>query len=86
MTVDVLVVIALRQVPELPFESLKARVVMPGLAIAVASPVTERLDLLANERRLDEDRAALSRGDVVRRVEAHRGRVSEAARALTIIS
>ena len=59
VAVDVLVVVAGRKVAELPLEALVAGVVLARLAVAVPAPVTEGLDLLLDERGLDEDRAAL---------------------------
>src|SRR5687768_18450318 len=65
------------QVAELPVESLPARVFLAGVAPAITPPIAERLDDALERRLLGEDRPALSHGDMVRRVEAHRREVTE---------
>src|SRR5688572_23803676 len=77
--VGVLVIVSERKVAQLPGEPLAAGVVLPRLAPAIASPITERLDEPLERRLLGEDAATFTHGDVVRRVEAHRRHVSEGA-------
>ena len=48
--VGVLVVVAVRQVAELPVEALAAGVVVAGVAPAIAAPVAERFDQLLQQR------------------------------------
>ena len=79
MRVDVLVVVAARQVAELPVEAALARVVLARIAIAVAPPVADRFHRRAPRRVAREHGAALAHGDVVRRIEAQRADVTERA-------
>src|SRR5687768_3306752 len=77
--VDVLVVVSVRQVAELPVEPLAARVLLPRLAPAVTSPVSKRLEDRLHLRRVREHTPALPHRDVVRGIEAHGGEVPERA-------
>ena len=71
VAVSVLVVVALRQLSELPFEALVAGVVDAARTPTVAAPVAEafgdHLELLSAH---DVHRAALAHGEVMGRVEA----------------
>ena len=63
-------VVAVRQLAELPVEALAAGVVLARVAPAVAAPVAERLDQRLERRAVRSARAAFAHGDVVRRIEA----------------
>jgi len=80
VAVDVLVVVAFRQFAELPLEALAAGIVLAGSAPAVAAPVAEALGVGLERGAADDvDRAALTHGQVVRRVEGLGGKVAEGA-------
>jgi hypothetical protein len=66
-------VVAAGQRAQLPVEALAAGVVHTGLAPAVAAPIPETVDEHLQRRLVGQHRAALAHGDVVRRIEAHRG-------------
>ena len=77
--IDVFVVVAVRQVAELPVEPLAAGVVVPRLAPAVAAPVAEALHELFELRRIGEHDAPLAHRHVVRGIETARRHVAELA-------
>ena len=73
VAVDVLVVVAVGQGPELLREALAAGVVLAAGAVAVPAPVTHGPGDARQLLVVGDDHAALAHGDVVRRVEG-RGR------------
>ncbi len=75
--VDVLVVVAVGQVAQLPVEPLPAGVGLSRIAPAIAPPVAERRGDLLEERLVGGHGPALSHGDVVGGVEAEGGEVPE---------
>src|SRR5207237_7647719 len=77
MTIGILVVVAERQIAQLPFESLSTSIVDAGRAIAVAAPIADALDGAVEVVVVGQHRAALAHGHVVGRIEAERGQVAE---------
>ena len=73
-------IVPARQVAELPLESLAARVVDTGLAIAVAAPVADAGDGFFERVVVGQDRAAFAHRHVVRRVEAQGRELTERPR------
>ncbi len=78
-------VVALRQVAELPTEALAAGIVFAGRAIAVAPPVAEGLGSPFEFGIVGEDRTALAHGDVVGRVKTQGADVAESADQLAVV-
>ena len=77
VAVDVFVIVALRQLAELPTEAFAAGVVFAGGAPAVATPVAEALGVGFEWRMLDDiHRAPLAHREVMRRVEGLGGDVA----------
>ncbi len=72
-------VVAERQVTQLPAEALAAGVFLARLAVAVAAPVAKRFDDALEIAVVGEDRALLDHGDVVGRLEADGSHVAEGA-------
>src|SRR4029079_5293144 len=85
VAVDVLVIVAGRQAPELPLEALAAGVVLAGRAPAVSAPVAERLENGHQLRRSGQHRAALAGRHVVRGIERQRCQVAEGPRQLAVV-
>ena len=85
--VDVFVVVALRQLAELPAEAFVTGVVLAAGAPAVAAPVPEAFRQHLEFHVPDNvHRAALAHGEVMRRVETLRGQVAERARELAVVA
>ena len=78
-------VVAPRQLTELPREPLPAGVVFARLAPAVASPVAEGLDEDLQFGPVGDDAAALAHRDVMGGIEAERRQAAERARLLSVI-
>ena len=85
MTVGVLVVVALRQITQLPAKALTASVVFAWHAIAVTPPVAEALRNGFELVIVSENRAALTHGDMVCRIETQGCDVAKGANHLTAI-
>ncbi|MNS98122.1 hypothetical protein D3C72_1324790 [compost metagenome] len=85
MGVHVLVVVALRQTAELLAEAFAAGVITTWCAVAVTTPVAERLGDQLELGVVGEHRAAFTHGDVVGWVEAQGGDVSEGADQLAVV-
>jgi len=85
MAVGVFVVITMRQVAQLPIETLMAGVVDPWFAPAVPSPIPEGFYDLFEPGILGQHGAALAHGQVVCGVEAHRGQVAEGSHLATLV-
>lgn len=83
--IDVLVVVALGKVAQLPAEAVAASVVLPGRTEAVAAPVPEGFQDLPQFGAAGEDRATLAHGEVVGRVEAEGADVAEGAHLLALV-
>ena len=80
------VIVPLRQVAELPPEAAAAGVVGAWIAVAIAAPVADRLELALQLGAVGEYRAAFAHGDMMGRVEAERANVAEGADHLTVIA
>ena len=87
VSVDVLVVVTLRQFAELPTEPLIAGVVLSAGTPAVAAPVAETLDQELESGVLhDIDRAPLAHRDVVCRIKTQCTNIAKCACELSVIS
>ena len=75
--VDVLVVVTVGQIAQLPVEALAARVLLPRLAPAVTAPIAERFENGLHLRRVREHASALAHRDVMGGIEAHRREIAE---------
>ncbi len=85
MAVGVLVVVAERQLPQLPAEALAAGVVFPGWTPAVAPPIAKGFRDALEAAALHEHRAAFPHGQMVRRIKALRRQVAKRAGALSFV-
>ncbi len=83
--VDVLVVVAVRQVAELLVEALAAGVLLARLAPAVAAPVAEGLGEHLEPALVRDDAAALAHRDVVGGIEARRREVARGADVAAVV-
>ena len=83
--IGVLVIVAMRQVAQLPVEPLAARVVLARFAPAVASPVPHRLGDPLERGRGRQHTAALAHGDVVRGIKAHGRQLAEGSYRLAVV-
>jgi len=86
VTVNVFVIVTLRQIAQLPFKAAAAGVGFSGIAPAVTPPVAKRLGKFLEGRRLGQHASALTHGDVVRGVETGGCEVAESADAAALIS
>src|SRR2546422_10341946 len=75
--VGVLVVEAEREITQLIAEAFPAGVVLPWLAPAIAAPIAERAGDPVELAARRQDRAALARGDLMRRIERERREMPE---------
>src|SRR5579863_7530316 len=85
MAVGVLVVVAVRQITELPAEPLAAGVVSPRRAPTIAPPIAKRFGDPPQSAAAGEHSAPFSHRQMVRGIEAFRGQVSERAGLLSAI-
>ncbi len=77
--VDVFVVVAGRQIAQLPTEALAAGVVLAGVAPAVAAPVANGAGGFLEPRMIDDNAAPFAHGHVVGGIETERGHIAEGA-------
>src|SRR5262249_54041663 len=82
VAVNVLVVVARRQVAELPAEALAASVVLAGRTPAIPTPVAKRLHDTLQPATLSEHGATLAHGEVVRGIKALGCQVAKGASLL----
>ena len=85
MSVRVLVVVPVRQLAELRIESRAAGVLLSRRAPAIAPPVAERFNDVAQLWAVGEHRPALPHRDLVRGIEADRRDIAERADLLAVV-
>ncbi len=85
MAIGVFVVVALRQIAQLPAKTLAAGIVLAGRAVTVAAPVAERFGDTLEFVVAGEYGTALAHGDVVGRVKAQGADVAKGADQLAIV-
>src|SRR6266404_4606954 len=84
--VNEFVIVALRQLAQLPIKSLPARIVLAAGAPAIPSPIAKAFeDVLEFDRANDIDRPAFAQRQMVRRVEGLRGQIAKSARQLPVV-
>src|SRR5262249_45364737 len=77
VAVGVFMIVAARQLTELPRKALAAGIVLSGRTVAVAAPVADRLGGAFEDRAAHKDRTTLPHRDVMRRVKAQGSDVAE---------
>lgn len=81
MAVNILVVVALGQLAELPAEALVAGIILARGAPAVAAPIAEALGVGLERGTADDvDRPTLAHGEVMRRIEGLGGNITKSPR------
>src|SRR5690606_21713544 len=85
MRVGVLVIIAFRQVAQLPAEAFAAGVVFAWCAVAVTPPVAEGFNDALEQWAVGEYRPAFAHGDVVRRVKTQGADITETTDLSTFV-
>src|SRR3984957_14363165 len=83
--IGVLVIVAARQGTELPLETLATRVVLAGLAPAIATPIAKRFDKDLQSRLICKDGSAFSGCNVVGRIKAQSGDIAKGAHVPSLI-
>ena len=85
VAVGVLVVVSIGKVTELLAKAFATGIVLAGLAIAVAAPISKTLCNVLEFAVVGEHRAAFAHGDVMSRVKAQCGNVPKGAHHLTTV-
>src|SRR5579872_7413242 len=85
MRISVFMIVAVRQLAQLPVETLAASVILPWVAPAIAPPVAERFDQGPQERRICEHAAPFTHRYVMCGIEAHRRKIAEGTNPPTLI-
>src|SRR5207245_8434819 len=86
MGIDVFMIIACREIAQLPLKAFAAGVVLAGCAPAIPSPVAERFGNALQDRAVGDDAAPFPRGDVVGRIKTYRGQIAESAHLASLKS
>src|SRR5208283_399308 len=86
MRINVLVIIAVRQLAGLPVETLAAGVFIARRTPAIAAPVAKGFDDRAQNGLVGQNASAFAHGDVVRGIEADGCEIAEGAHLLAVVS
>ena len=85
MRVGVLVVIALRQITQLPTKTFSASVVFAWITKAIAAPITKRFCNALQAWLIGEHCSTLTHSDVVRGIKAKSCKITKCADLLVVI-
>ncbi len=83
--IDVFVIVAVRQLSQLPVETLAAGILFTRSAPAIPSPVAKGFDQRAQQRLVGQDAPAFAHGDVVSRIKADGREIAEGSDFLSAI-
>ena len=85
MGIGVFVIIAIRQLSQLPGEPFVTAIVLSSIAPAIPSPIPEGQDYFLKIVIVGQYCPAFTHGHVVGRVEAECGQIAESARVFSIV-
>src|SRR5208282_2035423 len=85
MRIDVFVIVAVRQLTELPVKTLAAGVLLAGGTPTIPAPVAKGFDERAQEGLFRQDASAFAHGDVVRGIKAYSREIAEGSDFLSAV-